>query len=263
MRLHAQGVRVTRAGRLILDGVDLELRPGQLTCLVGPNGAGKSSLLRVLMGLWEPEAGTVLLGDRSLHEHTRREIARRVAFVPQETQLSMEFTVTEVVAMGRYPHEGRFAGPSAHPAAADALVRADVSHLAERLVTTLSGGERQRVLLARCLAAEAGTLLLDEPTASLDLRHAMELMQLCRALAQEGRAVCVAIHDLNAALRFAHHIAVMEGGRIVRAGPPADALTPALIEEVFGVRSEFLRDAAGEPVLRFRPRARVEGPGST
>ncbi len=251
MSLRLDQATAQRAGRTLVDAASLTIEAGQLVCIVGPNGAGKSSVLRLLTGIWTPDAGRVLLDDHPLHERSRREIARRVTFVPQDTRLGFDFTVREVVAMGRYPHEGRLARPGEHPAVQEALERTDVAALADRLVTTLSGGERQRVLLARCLAAQAELLLLDEPTASLDLRHALETMELCRALADDGKGICLAIHDLNAALRFADIACVMSEGRIVATGPPTTVLTPDRITEVFGVRARPYNGDDGRPVYGF------------
>lgn len=251
MTLRLEGVTVLREGRAIVDDASLEVSPGTLTCIVGPNGAGKSSVLRVLTGLWRPDEGEVRLDGEPLEARSRREIARRVAFVPQDTRLAFEFSVREVVAMGRYPHEGRLTRPGEHASVTEALERTDVLTLADRLVTTLSGGERQRVLLARCLAAQADLLLLDEPTASLDLRHALDVMQLCRSLADDGKGLCLAIHDLNAALRFADVVCVMDKGEVVATGAPRDVLSPERIAAVFGVRAEPVDTVDGRTLYGF------------
>jgi len=251
LRLETAGI--AKQGRWIVREASLDLRANELTCVLGPNGSGKSSLLKMLGGLWQPMEGRALLDDTSLDGWRRRQIARRVAFVPQNTRLGFEFTVREVVAMGRYPHEGRMvrAGDSKHPAIDDAIARTDIGHLAQRYVNTLSGGESQRVLLARCLAAQADILLLDEPTAALDLKHSLEVMALCRSLARDKKAVCVALHDLNAALRFGDRALVMADGRIVADGAPRDVLTKALIHDVFGVVCEVLTDGDGRQVFVF------------
>lgn len=251
-----EGAGFETAGRWPVRDASLALEPGRLTCLVGPNGSGKSSLLRLLSGLWVPSEGRVTLDGVDMADLSRREVARRVALVPQHTRLSFAFTVREVTAMGRYPHEGRLerSDGTTHPAVVAALERVDASDLSERLVTTLSGGEAQRVLLARCLAAEAGVLLLDEPTSALDLSHGLAVMSLCRSLAEDGRSVAVALHDLNAALRWGDRVIVLSGGRIVADGEPAAVLDAALIGEVFGVRAEPLVDSAGGRVYRFDER---------
>lgn len=244
-----------RSKRWILRDASVALEAGQLTCLVGPNGSGKSTLLRTLAGLWTPDEGVSALDGRPLSELSRREIAARVAFVPQGTRVGFDFTVREVVAMGRYPHQGRFArATTGHPAVEEALQRTDTARFADRYITTLSGGEAQRVLLARCLATQAGVLLLDEPTSALDLQHALEVMALCRSLAEDGRAVCLALHDINHARRFADRVIVLKDGRVVAQGPGAEVLTPQRVLDVFGVRAEIVAGEFGE-VLVFSGRA--------
>ena len=179
--LNGHELTVVRHGRRILDEVTVTLTPGVLTAVIGPNGSGKSTLLRVLAGVWPLTNGAVTLDE----EHTRcrcprREVARRLSFLPQETRCDFAFTVEEIVAMGRHPHRGRFAGENIHDREAvhDALTTCDLLHLRARNVTRLSGGERQRVALARCLAAQPDVLLLDEPTAHLDLEHTLSVFDV-------------------------------------------------------------------------------------
>ena len=252
--LRLEGAGVQRDNRWILRGADLEVRPGTMTCLLGPNGAGKSTLMRVATGIWAPDEGRALLDGVDVRALPRRQIARSVAFVPQRARIAFDFTVREVVAMGRYPHEGRLSRQRTedHPAIGHAMERVDVVNLADRFVTTLSGGEAQRVMLARCLATEARIVLLDEPTAALDIEHALEVMALCRSLAVDGMAVVAAIHDLNAALRYATDIVVLDGGMVTAQGPPETVLAPALIRRVFGVEAEPLTSRDGSSTFLFR-----------
>jgi iron complex transport system ATP-binding protein len=227
-------------------GVDLAPRLGEMLALVGPNGAGKSSLLRLLCGLWAPSEGRVLLDGRDLARLPRQQVARVVTYVPQHSVPLFEFSVREVVAMGAFPATPRFAlggGVAEDRWVAECMARADIAHLAQRSVTRLSGGELQRVLVARGLATRARVLLLDEPTASLDLVHQLEVLELCRALAAEGRAVVVALHDLNAALRWAGRVAVIDAGSKVAEGAPAAVLTPELLRRVFDVSASALEGA--------------------
>lgn len=254
------GLSLTDAGirideRWLVRHVSLSLAPGRLTALAGPNGSGKSTLLRLVSGLWTPTEGKVELKGRPLRSYARRELARRIAIVPQDTHLSFAFTVRETVAMGRHAHVSRFAreGPSDRQAIDEAMSRADVSHLSDRLVTELSGGERQRVLIARSLATEAETILLDEPTASLDIAHALDVLTLCRTLADEGRAVVVALHDLNAAATYATHAVLMKAGTVAAIGPTRDLLAPEAIRDVFGVDVEELTSSSGRTLLAFTP----------
>ncbi len=245
--LQACGISVERGGRCILQDASLEIARGKFTAIIGPNGSGKSTLLKALAGLWPVSAGEVLFGGKPIQTYSRREIAQTIAFVPQDTRIDFAFTVAEIAGMGRHPHRGRFAPETAADRVATeaALARCDVAHLKDRDANTLSGGERQRVLIARSLAAQPDIVLLDEPTASLDIEHALDILALCRELARDGHAVVVAMHDLNAVARFADLVALVDEGRIVGAGPVDEVLHPAALERVFGVRAEALTDSAG------------------
>jgi iron complex transport system ATP-binding protein len=252
--LATSGLGLRRGGRQILTCVSLELAAGTVCGIVGPNGSGKSTLLRCMAGLWRPTEGSVFCGGRSLHQLQRREIALQITYVPQETVLTFEFSVRETVLMGRHAHRGRFERETAEDAKAidDALRRADVRHLADRRVTSLSGGERQRVLIARSLATNARVLLLDEPTANLDVNHALDILELCRSLADEGRTVAIATHDLNSVYRFVNEVALLESGRLGAIGTPASVLSAENLSRTFGVQSETLFSPDGTPTLLFR-----------
>jgi iron complex transport system ATP-binding protein len=253
VKLSDVGIQID--GRWLVRHVSLDLVPGRMTALAGPNGSGKSTLLRLVSGLWTATEGNVELDGRPLRSYARRELARRIAIVPQDTHVAFAFTVRETVAMGRNAHVSRFAreGPSDRQAIDDAMRRADVGHLADRLVTELSGGERQRVLIARSLATEAETILLDEPTANLDIAHALDVLTLCRQLADEGRAVIVALHDLNAAATYATHAVLMKAGAVASFGSARDLLSPAAIRDVFGVDVEEMSSSSGRTVFAFTP----------
>ena len=231
------GVRLG-AGADTLAGVTFRVARGEAVALVGPNGAGKTTLLRALAGL-VPHTGTVLLDGWPVRAFDARERARRVALVRQQTALGVDFTVREVVALGRAPHVGWAARLGAADLAAveAALAAADLAALAGRSVRRLSGGEAQRVALAQALAQDAPVLLLDEPTAHLDVRHQIDLLARTRALADAGRTVVAALHDLDRAAAFAGRLLVLARGRLVADGPPAAVLTPDLLADVFGVRA--------------------------
>lgn len=252
LKLSGAGVQVNE--RWLVRDATLDLRPRHLTAFVGPNGSGKTTLLRLLAGLWQPSAGTVLLGERDLHNFARRELARRISYAPQDTHMEFAFTVRDAIAAGRHPHRGRFDRENAadRQAIDDALRRADVQHLAERLVTELSGGERQRVALARSLATEAEILLLDEPVANLDIGHALDLLNLCRDLTREGKTVAIALHDLNFAARYATDVVLLSAGRIAATGAPAEVFTDAQLARVFGVVAERFATTAAGTVFHFR-----------
>ena len=251
--LEARDISVERGGRRILKDASLLVGAGRFTALIGPNGSGKSTLLKALAGLWQVASGSVLFDGQPLQNLARREIAKRIAFVPQDTRIDFAFTVEEIVGMGRYPHRGRFAPESAadRSAIAAALERCDVADLKSRAANTLSGGERQRVLIARSLAAEPEIVLLDEPTASLDIEHVIKILDLCAELASDGHAVAVAIHDLNAVARYADVIALVDRGTVVKVGPTDEVLNPSAFQQVFGVRAEALNGPDGSTQYVF------------
>ena len=258
MSLRLDRASLRSGPRHLVRDVSLEIAPARITALVGPNGAGKSTVLRLLAGLWRPTAGRATLDGSGLARLSRRSLAQRISFVPQETRIDIPFTVQELVMMGRHPHLGRFdaPGPADAAAVAAAMARADVAHLAERRVTELSGGERQRAVIARSLATGSNVILLDEPTANLDVDHVIETLTLLRALAASGAAVALALHDLNVVARWADAVAVLHAGRLHAAGPPAAVLDDGLVASVFGVRVERLTAADGRPTLVFHRRPR-------
>lgn len=251
--LRVEEATVRRGGREILSRISTVLERGQVHALTGPNGSGKSTLLRVLCALWRPDEGEVFLDGVPVSSLPRRLLARRVVLVPQEARFDYELTVEETVAMGRYAHRSRWAPPRAadREAIERSLRLCDLPHLRHRLVTTLSGGEKQRVAVARGLAAEPDFLLLDEPTASLDVRHGLEIFQLLRRLAAEGHGVVVATHELAAVLRFADRVLMLAEGRCLYSGPPAEAVHPSRLERVFRVGAETGHAPSGVPFLVF------------
>ena len=237
--LAARGLSVSLGERPVLRDVSFAVGEGERVALVGPNGAGKTTLLRAVAGLL-PHGGALELRGRAVRAWSARERAREVALVRQQTDLAVDFTVREVVGLGRAPHLGWLAplGAGDRARVAEALAAVDLADLADRPVTRLSGGERQRVALAQALAQDAPLLLLDEPTAHLDVRHQLEHVARVRALGRAGRTVVAAVHDLELAARFASRLWVLDRGRLVADGPPADVLRPALLRGVFGVEAE-------------------------
>ena len=263
--LHGSNLTVVRGRRTILDDATVEVPSGAVTAVLGPNGSGKSTLLRVLAGLWRPTSGEVALNRRPLATVARSEVARHIAFLPQDTRCDFAFTVEEIVAMGRLPHRGRFSPPRPrdHEAVDAAIATCDIESLRTRTVDRLSGGERQRVAIARCLASEPGILLLDEPTAHLDLEHVLSVFALCRSLAAAGKAVVIATHDLSGASRIATNVVLLRGGRIVAAGPPFQVLTRAICRDVFSVEAEVLATADGRPAFVFSSSGASDRPASS
>lgn len=240
--LEADELTFRLGGFTLLEGVGVEVQPGRVTAVVGTNGAGKSMLLRNLSGELRPTTGDVRIEGRPLGEFEPRELARRRAVMPQSSTLTFPFTAFEVVLLGRTPHVSGREGTHDRFAAWGALERAGAEHLADRRYPTLSGGERQRVDFARALAqvweTRAGTaryLLLDEPTASLDLARRHELLMSVRSFAEAGVGVLIVLHDLNLAARYADDLLVLTGGRVSARGAPRKILTPELIREAFGL----------------------------
>lgn len=241
-----EDVEVSLAGERVLKNVTAKAS-GVFVGIVGPNGAGKTTLLRTMNGVAEPDDGVALVGGDDISGLSSREAARRVATVPQNTDVSFEFSVEEVVRMGRHPHASRF-GSGSSDAVYDAMERTDVMEFADRSVHEVSGGERQRVLLARCLAQDTDVLLLDEPTASLDAARAVETLSLVLSLVDEGRTAVAAIHDLSLAARFCDELVLLNDGEVVSSGLPSDVLTEENIEEVFGAPARVEHDSVtGSP----------------
>jgi iron complex transport system ATP-binding protein len=236
--IRLDAVTVAYRGRAVVRDVSLHVDRGERVALVGPNGAGKSTLLRAVSGLVEPAAGVVELDGRPIATLDRLAIARRLAVVPQLAALPFATTVEEVVALGRLPHEHPVRGlrPSDRAAVAAAIERVGVGHLLGRDARELSLGERQLVLLAMAVAQASPVLVLDEPTVHLDLRHQVEVMELVADLNErDGTTVIAVLHDLRLASHFFPRLVVLDGGRLIADGPPADALAPDRIREVFGV----------------------------
>jgi iron complex transport system ATP-binding protein len=256
MILQAQALQYTVNNTRVLHGLDFGLRAGEFVGLIGPNGAGKSTLLKLLGGQWQPSGGSVLLEGRALASYSAREMARRIAHVPQSTALAFPFTAREVVLMGRSPHLRRFQIESSNDRAIAerALHATNAAYLADRIVTTLSGGESQRVVLARALAQEPKILLLDEPTSNLDVKHQMEILSLARTQAhQHGLGVIAAVHDLSLAARYCDRLALLVCGEIIADGPPDAVLTSEQLRYAFGVNAQLYRDPyTGSPALSLR-----------
>jgi len=238
MHIHVEQITFAYApGRPALRAVNLDVAGGESIALIGPNGSGKSTLLRVVSGVLSSDSGSVRLDGIPIGTLSPRQIARRLAMVEQERPMGFDFTVREVVAMGRIPHAGRFARTSRgdRHAVERALELADVRDLADRSIRAVSGGERQRVFLAMALAQEPEALLLDEPTTHLDLRHQVQFLRIVRERVREGMTVLVAIHDLTLAAQATDRIALLAEGRIVVVGSPNDVLTASNVRRTFNV----------------------------
>ncbi len=253
-RLVLREVTAGLGARPVLDRISLTLSEGETLALVGPNAAGKSTLVHVAAGALTPSSGEVLLDGHPLATLEGRARARKLAIVPQSARWDIDFTVRDLVGLGRAPHQSGWAsmGPADETAVDSALEAADVAALGDRQFATLSGGERQRVLLARALAQGAPVLLLDEPTAHLDLAHQQLVVETAAAHARKGGSVLVVLHDLSLAARM-DRVAVLQDGRLVDAGPARDVLTAHRLGETWGVRGGWAEaDGAAQLVIGGR-----------
>jgi len=233
-----------RTERPGLHGVSLEIRKGSLFGILGPNGSGKTTLLRILAGILMPASGRVLVDGVDLRRLSRRAVARRMAVVPQETHLAFDYSVLEIALMGRYPHLGDFSleGPRDVQIAREALAATGTLDLARRSFSTLSGGEKQRVIIASALAQAADLMLLDEPTASLDLGYQIEIASLVRQLNRErGVTMVIATHDLNFAAGVCTELALLCKGRVVASGAAESVLTREAIGALYGIEADVGR----------------------
>jgi iron complex transport system ATP-binding protein len=242
--LTAREISVSFGSRRVIDGVSLEVRSGEVVALLGPNGSGKTTLLRSLNGTIPVDRGEILIDGAPIQSLSRRQIARRIAVVAQENETKFPITVTEFVLAARFAGGAAFGWESDEDTAAaeKSLRLCDLEEYSGRLMNELSGGERQRVVLARALAAETDVLLLDEPTANLDLAHQALMFTLVRDRCRNaGAAAIVITHDLNLAAAFADRVLLLKSGKLVAAGTPADVLTPENVRNVYDV--QVLADA--------------------
>jgi len=252
VKIEAERIVVRYPGRPVpaLDGVSMSVPPGSLYSVLGPNGSGKSTLMRALLGVSRLESGRALLDGRSSTRWSRSDLAKAVGAVAQAESIAFPLTVTEIVGMGRYPHLGRLSalGERDHTAVDQALDACDMVELADRDVTTLSGGEFQRARIARALAQEPRALVLDEPTASLDIRHQMAILELLRTSADRGITVLLITHSLDLAAQFSDHLLLLAHGQVAAEGTPNDVLREDILAEIYGWPVAVRRDTeTGSP----------------
>jgi iron complex transport system ATP-binding protein len=246
----------------VIQGLSFTPPAGQVTALIGPNGCGKSTLLKTFARILKPAKGELTLDGQAYASLSARDLARKVAFLPQVLPIPEGVSVRQLVAYGRSPHNslwGRLSGAD-QSRVVEAMQRMELDALADRALADLSGGQRQRVWLAMVLAQDAAIVLLDEPTTYLDISHQVELLDLMRELAAEGKTVITVLHDINQACRYADHLAVMQGGRLVADGAPHDVMSADLVRQVFDVQVQILREpVAGTPMCVVERSTRGHG----
>lgn len=250
--LAAQSITLAHRHFTVTENLSLKLPPGRVTAIVGPNGCGKSTLLNGLARIHAPSNGSVLLDGKDIHRLPSRQVARKLALLPQDNTAPEGLTVGDLVRFGRQPHQGWMKQWSAEDQQAfdQAVQASDVSHLTERALDTLSGGQRQRAWIAMAVAQQTPLLLLDEPTSALDLGHQIEVFELIRTLSRQGKTIAMVVHDLASACRYADHMVAMKAGSIIEEGAPAEIVSPALVQELYGVSCDLIQDpATGSPLL--------------
>ncbi|MEE5060814.1 Fe(3+) dicitrate ABC transporter ATP-binding protein FecE [Pseudomonas alliivorans] len=249
--LQAQQLDIGYGATRIVQDLSFSPPPGKVTGLIGPNGCGKSTLLKAFARILTPQSGSLSLDGKAYRDLSARDLARKVAFLPQVLPIPEGVSVRQLVAYGRSPHNslwGRLSGADQH-SVEQALQRMELETLADRPLSDLSGGQRQRAWLAMILAQDAAIVLLDEPTTYLDISHQVELLDLMRALSAEGKTVITVLHDINQACRYADHLAVMQAGRLVASGAPGDVLNAELVCRVFDVQVQIMQEpVAGTPM---------------
>ncbi|AHF65800.1 Fe(3+) dicitrate ABC transporter ATP-binding protein FecE [Pseudomonas cichorii] len=249
--LQAQQLDIGYGDTRIVQALSFSPPPGKVTALIGPNGCGKSTLLKAFARILTPQSGTLSLDGQAYAQLSPRELARKIAFLPQVLPIPEGVSVRQLVAYGRSPHNslwGRLSGAD-RSSVDQALQRMELEALAERPLSDLSGGQRQRAWLAMVLAQDAAIVLLDEPTTYLDISHQVELLDLMRQLSAEGKTVITVLHDINQACRYADHLAVMQAGRLVASGTPGEVLDAELVSRVFDVQVQIMREpVAGTPM---------------
>ncbi len=253
VELEARQLVAGHGDKVVIDGLDLNLPTGKITAIVGPNGCGKSTLLNSLARTLKPLGGSILLDGQDIHRLPGRDVARKLALLPQETSAPEGMSVEDLVRFGRQPHQSWLSqwSPDDQRAVRRAIKAADLTGMENRMLEELSGGQRQRAWIAMAVAQDTPSLLLDEPTSALDLGHQLEVFELIRHLsADHGKTIVMVVHDLLSACRFADHLVAMHDGRLITQGAPGQVLTPELVHQLYGVHCDIMPDpVTGSPML--------------
>ncbi|MCM3339506.1 ABC transporter ATP-binding protein [Paenibacillus sp. MER TA 81-3] len=255
MLLEAERLACSIDGRPIINGVSLQLHPGSFLGIIGPNGSGKSTLLRMLCGLLQPEQGRLMLLSRPYSAYSAKERARIIGYVPQDCSLDADFTIEQIVTMGRHPYRSLFRSLSAADiqCAERAMRQCGIDALRNRYIHACSGGQRQLAFIAKALAQEPQLLLLDEPISALDIRHQLRTLSLLRQLAGKGFTVVASLHDLSLASRYCDRLLLLNDGRVEASGRPDEVLTTAALHAVYGIHAVIRKepDTKGLSVIAF------------
>ncbi|MFZ4834049.1 ATP-binding cassette domain-containing protein [Rouxiella sp. Mn2063] len=250
--LRGENLTLSYDKKIVAQDLSVAIPEGSLTVIIGPNACGKSTLLKTLSRLMQPQAGSVWLNGEQISRYATKEVARQLGLLPQSSNAPGDISVMDLVARGRYPHQGLFKRwtPEDQQAVDEAMQATGITELADSAVDTLSGGQRQRVWIAMVLAQQTPLLLLDEPTTWLDIAHQIDLLELMRELnLKNGRTLVVVLHDLNHACRYASHLIAMKGGKVLAEGSPKQIVTAELVEEVFGLKCMIIEDPVAHTPL--------------
>jgi iron complex transport system ATP-binding protein len=250
LKLKVNNVEFSYNSTPVLENISMELDRSEILGVVGPNGAGKSTLIRCINRILKPQHGSILLEGQEIKQMSMMEIAKKLGYVPQTASHTFPATVFDTVLMGRRPHIGWRSSKKDVKNVVEVLKLMEIEDLAMRDFNELSGGQQQKVLIARALAQEASTLLLDEPTSNLDIQHQLEVMEIIKDLvAKKGISVIMAVHDLNLASRYTNRVLIMKAGKIFDAGSPYEVLTPENIRSVYNVEAEVINSNSGSPYI--------------
>lgn len=237
--LEVQNLKIGYGKELVLDGISFNIEKGKFVSIIGPNGSGKSTLLKTLNHLYIPWEGEILIDGNDINRLKKKELAKEIALVPQETNIDYEFTVEDVVLMGRHPHKGRFQkeDENDYKIINEALKMTNTLHLRDRVITEISGGERQRVIIAKALAQKPSIILLDEPTSHLDINHQIEILNLLKKLNKEnGTTIILVIHDINLGVRYSDEIIMLNERKVLGIGSPEEVITKENIELAYNIK---------------------------